>query len=148
MPEEIGIAIVILIFGGWLLIKILQAFGHAIGETLKGISDSLDIRGKARFTKNRDKLSQYMTVILPNQLAVAEQAANALQLSLQRSKAQARWEARRPYWVREEFKSYTLPVQDETYEEMNAEDVHTVLESEYPMPSGARLSGTTNAESV
>jgi restriction system protein len=131
MPEEIGIAIVILIIGGWLLIKILQAFGRAIGETLKGISDSLDIRGKARFIKNRDKLSQYMTVILPDQLVAAEQAANALQRSLQISMAQTRWEARHPHWVREEFKSYTLPVQDETYEEMNAEDVHTILESEY-----------------
>jgi restriction system protein len=131
MPEEIGIALVIIVIVGWLLIKILQAFGRALGETLKVISDGLSAHSNVRFSQSKSRLSQYMTVILPNQLVAAEEAANTVQRSLQISRAQTRWEARRPHWVREEFKSYTLPVQDETYEDMNAEDVHTILESEY-----------------
>jgi Restriction endonuclease len=130
MPEEIGIALVIIVIVGWLLIKILQAFGRAIGETLKGISDSLSANSRVRFTQNKSRLSQFVSVILPNQLEAAGQAVNAVQRNLQRSKEETRWEARRPFWVREEFKSHTLPTQDETYQEMNAADVRVILRSE------------------
>lgn len=130
MPEEIGIALVVIVIAGWLLIKILQAFGRAIGEGFSGISDSISVRSKARFTRNKSKLSQYVSVVLPGQLESAEQAINAVQRSLQKSKEETRWKARRPLWVREEFRSHTLPAQDDTYQEMNAEDVGAILESE------------------
>jgi hypothetical protein len=130
MLEEIGIALVIIVIVGWLLIKILQAFGRAIGETLKGISDSLSAHSKARFIQNRSRLSQYVSVMLPNQLEAAEQAVNAVQRKLQTSKEETRWEARRPLWVREEFRSHALPGQADTYQEMNAEDVGAILQSE------------------
>jgi uncharacterized protein YdbL (DUF1318 family) len=103
MPEEIGIALVIIVIVGWLLIKILQAFGRAIGETLKGISDSLSAHSTARFTQSKSRFSQYVSVILPNQLDAAEQAVSAAQRNLQRSKEGTRWEACRSLWVREEF---------------------------------------------
>jgi hypothetical protein len=93
MPQEIGIALVIIVFVGWLLIKILQAFGRAIGETLKEISDSLSAHSKARFTQGKSRLTQYVSVILPNQLEAAEQAVNAVQRNLQTSKEEAQWEA-------------------------------------------------------
>jgi restriction system protein len=130
MPEEIGIALVIIVIVGWLLIKILQACGRAIGEALNGISDSLSVHSRARFTQNKSRLSQYVSVVLPSQLEAAEQAVNAVQRCLQTSKEETRWEARRPLWVREEFRSHTLPTQDNTYQEMNAEDVGAILQSE------------------
>ena len=130
MPEEIGIALVIIVIVGWLLIKILQAFGRASGETLKGISDSLSAHSKARFTQGKSRLTQYVSVILPNQLEAAEQVVNAVQRNLRTSKEETRWEVRRPLWVREEFRSHTLPTQDDAYQEMNAEDVGVILQSE------------------
>lgn len=130
MPEEIGIALVVIVIVGWLLIKILQAFGRAIGETLKEISDSLSAHSKTRFTQNKSKLSQYVSVVLPGELEAAEQALNAAQRRLQTSREETRWETRRPVWVREEFRSYVLPVQGGTYHEMNTEDVSAILQSE------------------
>lgn len=130
MPEEIGIALVIIVIVGWLLVKILQAFGRAIGETLKGISDSHSVHSKARFTQNKSRLSQYVSVALPGQLEAAEQAVNAVQRRLQTSKEETPWEARRPFWVREEFRSHILPTQSDTYYEMNAEDIGVILQSE------------------
>jgi restriction system protein len=130
MPEEIGIALVIIVIAGWLLIKILQVFGRAVGETLKGISDSLAAHSNARFIRSKTRLSRYVSVISPTQLEAAEQAVNTVQRNLQTSKEQTRWEARRPYWVREEFGSHTLPRQDGAYQEMNAEDVDAILQSE------------------
>jgi restriction system protein len=129
MPEEIGIALVIIVIVGWLLIKILQAFGRAIGETSKEISDGLSARSQARLLERKNKLSQYVSVFLPNQLDSAEQALDSIQRNLQTSKGQTRWDARRPAWVLEEFKSYTLPIQDDTYQEMNVEDVDAILQS-------------------
>src|SRR5258708_3580312 len=130
MPEEIGIALVVIVIVGWLLIKILKVFGRAVGETVRGVSDRLSNHSKARFTQSKSKLSQYVSVILPNQLKTAEEAVNAAQRNLQKSKAETRWEVRRPLWVREEFRSHTLPTQDDTYQEMNAEDVGAILQSE------------------
>lgn len=130
MPEEIGIALVIIVIVGWLFIKILQAFGRVIGETHKGISDSLSVYSKTRFARNKSKLSQYVSVVVPSQLEAAEQAVQAVQRSLQTSKEETRWEARRPLWVREEFRSHTLPAQDDTYQEMNAEDIGAILLTE------------------
>lgn len=83
MPEELGIALVIIVAVGWILIKILQAFGRAIGETLKGLSDARSARNKrisaarladkkANFDKNKHSLSQYLTVTVPDQLDSAE----------------------------------------------------------------------------
>lgn len=129
MPEAIGIALVIIVVVGWLLIKILQAFGRAIGETCREISDNLSSQSKARFLKKRGRLSQYVSVGLPNQLDSAEQTVDSVQRNLQTSKGQTRWDVRRPVWVREEFKSHTLPIQDDTYQEMNAEDVDEILQS-------------------
>ena len=130
MPEEIGIALVIIVIAGWLVIKILQAFGRAIGETLKEISDGFSARSKARFTRNKNKLSQCVSVTLPGQLDAAEQALNTAQRSLQKSKGETRWEARRPPWVREDFRPHTLPPQENSYQEMHADDVNTILKSE------------------
>ena len=78
MPQEIGIALVIIVIVGWLLIKMLQAFGRAIGEASKGVSDSLSARGKARFLETKSKLSRDVWVTLPNQLDSAEDALNSL----------------------------------------------------------------------
>jgi restriction system protein len=130
MPEEIGIALVIIVIIGWVLIKLLQVFGRAIGEVLKGISDSLSVHSKARFIRNKSRLSQYISVFLPDQLEGTERTLATAQKRLQRSKEETRWDVRRPFWVRDEFRSHALPVQRDTCDEMNAEDIRTILQAE------------------
>lgn len=129
MPEELGIALVIIVIVGWLLIKGLEAFVNALEKTSKEVSDNLAAKSRARFVAKRSRLSQYVSVTLPNQLDSAEQVLNSLQNDLQATKRQTRWEVRRPSWVREEFKPHTLPTQDEAYREMNAKDIDVILQS-------------------
>jgi restriction system protein len=127
MPEEIGIAVFVLIVLVWLIAKILQAFGRAISESSKEFSDSLSTRSKARFQKKKSRLSQCVSVVVPNQLDAAEQRLDLVERKLQAIKDQKRWEVRRPFWVRQEFKPFTVSPQDETYQEMIVDDVGAIL---------------------
>src|SRR5579862_5912882 len=112
MPEELGIALIIIVAVGWILIKILQAFGRAIGETFKGISDALSASGKrisdarsarsrASFDKQKLKLSQYLTIRVPNQLNSAEQLIRSLQSHFDDVKQRTKWTVERPSWTQE-----------------------------------------------
>ena len=127
MPEEIGIAIVVLIVLVWLTAKILQVFGRAIGKSYKEFSDSLSARGNAHFLKRKTTFSQFVSVFIPNQLDAAEHELDLVERELQAMKDQKRREARRPLWVRQEFKPFTLSPQDETYREMNVDDIGSIL---------------------
>jgi restriction system protein len=127
MPEEIGIALVVLIVLVWLIAKILQAFGRAIGKSYKEFSDSLSARSNAHFLEKKSRLTHHVSVLVPNQLDAAEQRLDLVERKLQATKDQKRWGARRPIWVRQEFKPFTLSPQDETYREMIVDDVGVIL---------------------
>lgn len=128
MPEEIGIALIIIVFIGWFLIKLFQALGRAFDQTLKTTSDTLTAHSRASFQNKKQKLSRYVTVSVPNQLDSAEQAIDALQSNLQQTKDRTEWKVQRPPWIRKAFTSLTLPTQHENYEQMNVEDVRTILQ--------------------
>lgn len=128
MPEEIGIALVVLFVLVWLTAKILQVFGHAIGKSYKEFSDSLSARGNARFLEKKSRFSQSVSILVPSQLDAAEQVLDLAERRLQAAKDQERREGRRPFWVQQEFKPFTLSPQDETYREMNVDDVGAILQ--------------------
>jgi hypothetical protein len=128
MPEEIGIAIVVIVVVVWLIAKILRAFGRAIGTTHRELSNKLSARSNARFLEEKLRLSQYVSVLVPDQLNVAEQELDLVRGELKKIKAQKRWEVNRPSWVRQEFKTYTLPPQNETYREMLVDDLDAILQ--------------------
>jgi restriction system protein len=129
MPEEIGIALIIIVFAGWLLIKTLQAFGRAIGEACKTFSDNRSAGRRIRLAKKKTRLSQYIAVLIPNQLDAAEEVLESTYRSLSSAKDR-RWEVLRPLWVREDFKHYTFPPQDETYRAMKVDEVRAILQPE------------------
>jgi hypothetical protein len=128
MPEEIGIALVIIVIVGWLLIKTLQAFGRALSEAGKVFSNNRTARRSARFSQKKIRLSQHISLVLPNQLDGAEEVLDSTHRNLQATREQRRWEVRRPLWVRQRFEQYSLPPQDETYRTMKVDDLRVILQ--------------------
>jgi len=128
MPEEIGIAIIVIVVAVWLSAKILRAFGRAIVTTHRELSNKLSARSNARFLEEKSRLSQYVSVLVPDQLNLAEQELDLVQGKLKKLKAQKGWGVHRPSWVRQEFKAYALPPQNETYREMLVDDVSAILQ--------------------
>jgi restriction system protein len=127
MPEEIGIALILFIVLIWLIAKILRAFGRAIGKSYKEFSDSISARSNARFLRKKSRFSQWVSVLVPNQLDAAEQRLDLIERKLQAIKGQKRWGVRRPVWIRQEFKPFILSSQNETHREMNVDDIGAIL---------------------
>jgi restriction system protein len=127
MPEEIGITLIVVVILVWLIAKILQTFGRAVGKSYKELSDGLSARSSAHFLEKKKRLSEYVSVLVPNQLDGAQQGLDLVERKLQVLKDQTRWEVRRPLWVRQEFKPFTLSPQDESYREMNVADIDAIL---------------------
>ncbi len=128
MPEEIGIALVVIVVVVWLIAKLFQALGRAFNETQEKLSDQISARSKARLLEQKNKLSQFVSVVLPNQLNTVEQEIVSAEGRLKEAHAHRKWEARHPFWVRQEFKPCILLPQDETYREMDVDDIRTILQ--------------------
>ncbi|MGA9039913.1 MAG: restriction endonuclease [Terriglobales bacterium] len=127
MPEELAIAVVVLVVVVWLLVKIFQALGSFIGSVEKSLSDSITRRYNKRAFEKRTKLSQHIRVVLPNELEPGEKLLEIVEARLSQIQVTTKWEARRPTWTREEFKQYQLPSKSEVCEEMDADDIHVIL---------------------
>ena len=127
MPEEIAIALIILVAAGWIIVKVVQALARALDNTQKGAIQAISQRNEARYLQKKLRISRHVTFLLPNQLESAAKQIELAEVRLERSKLATQWAARRPSWTREEFKPYEAPPQHETYEEMNADEIQSIL---------------------
>lgn len=128
MPEEIGIAIFVIVALIWLTAKILQALGRTIGKASKDFSGGVSALKSSRSVEKKQTLSAHVSVFVPNQLDQAEQGLDLVQRKLQAIKAQKQAEVLNPFWVREQFKPFTLLPQDDRYREMNVRDISEILQ--------------------
>ena len=68
MPEELAIALVILVAVGWIVVKIFQALGRFVQTTHKTSIEAVARSKSERFVKKKSQLSRYVQVVLPNEL--------------------------------------------------------------------------------
>jgi hypothetical protein len=131
MPEELALVLVAFVLGVWLIVKVFQMLARAVGETQKGAIQAILHHNEARYLRKKSGLSSHVKVLIPNQLDSAEKQLDLAASQLAQAKTSTKWDAHRPMWAREEFKPYSLPPQDERYEEMDADDIQSILQ-----PSG------------
>ncbi len=127
MPEELGIAIVILVVAVWLVVKVFQAVGRALAETQKGLSEGIGKRVNASRVRRKGRLSEYVTVVLPGQLDSAEKELDQAETHLRQVIAAKRSLPQRPSWGRHEFRFFNLLPQDEKYTQMDVDDLRSIL---------------------
>ncbi len=127
MPEELAIALIILVIAVWLLVKIFQGLAGFLGEIQKESSRAILQAKKSRYTGKKTGLARHVRVSVPDQLDPAQRQLDLAEAQLRQSQAETRWHPHRPAWTRAEFKPYSPLVMDESYEEMDAEDIATIL---------------------
>src|SRR5689334_6973853 len=125
MPEEIAIALVVIIGVIWLVVKIFQALGNALSEAQKRSSAARAQNQRSRYLAKKAELSLHVRVLLPKQLYVAEQSLNSTEAQFKHSQVKTNWDVHRPNWTRSDFKPYSLPNKSENCEEMNIEDIQS-----------------------
>jgi restriction system protein len=127
MPEELGIALVILIVVGWLIVKALQALVAFADDRLARRRNARTKKNIRRELEKKGRLSQQVRVVLPDQLDLAERTLELAELELKKSQRAENWTAVRPTWTKKEFTRYPIPSKNENYIEMDAEDVIFIL---------------------
>lgn len=134
MPEELAIAIIVLVVAVWILIKLFQALAEllkapadAMHDAYKGLVDSINERIGRVFAWRKSKLCQRVRVFLPDELERAQQRIDAVVREFQRIQLTTSWVPRRPTWGKFEFAPYALPAKSDSWEEMNVEDIDSIL---------------------
>jgi hypothetical protein len=137
MPEELAIAIVVLVIAGWILVKLFQllaellkALATALRGSCKALSDSVNEKIGQMFTWRKSKLAQHVHVFLPNELERAQHRVDLALSEFQRIQTTTSWVPQRPTWGKWEFARYVLPAKSDPSHEMNVEDIDSILHPE------------------
>jgi len=124
--------LVALVLAVWLIVKVFQMLARGVDETQKGAIQAILRHSEARRLRKKSGLSSHVEVLLPNQLDSAEKQLDLAASRLAQAKT-TEWNAHRPAWTREEFKPYRLPPKDEGNEEMDADDIRSILQPSGPV---------------
>jgi hypothetical protein len=127
MPEELAIALIVLIGGTWLLIVILKAIGSAITETGKSFREATARRQQQRYLNGRVRLSHFVHAVVPDDLSTAQRHLERAQADFCEFQTVSKWVAERPGWTSLEFTPYKSPRKDTTYKLMDINDISSLL---------------------
>lgn len=127
MPEEIGIALVVLIVAGWGVIKIFEALAAETRNARVGWSRIFKKRAQERFENKKRGLAQHVRIMLPNELEEAERDLASLTATFRECRSAALWEPVRPTWTRKSFESCDFVPQSASWEPMNITELESIL---------------------
>ncbi len=68
MPEELAIALVVLVFAGWLIVKLFQGLAAVFNDAHEELSSSITKKAEQRYSRRKNNLTQHIRVVLPNEL--------------------------------------------------------------------------------
>jgi len=140
MPEEVGIALVVLFVAGWLLFKVAEALYGAfksardeLSGTFARMSGAFARKGAQRFANRKSNIAQHVRIILPNELAKAERDLASLDAKLQKCRNETNWIPQRPSWEKKPFLPHSFSSQNAIWTEMNIAEIGTILRPD-PVP--------------
>src|SRR5579864_5679382 len=85
MPEELAIVVVVIIVAIWLVVKVLQGIASATDAARKSYSEAAAKRRQKRYAKGRDRFSQHVRVLIPDELNRFEKKLRAVQIDLEQA---------------------------------------------------------------
>lgn len=125
MPEEIGIALLVLIFVGWVVIKLVQVLAEGLSSAHKELGNTISRRSEQKFSKKKNRLAQHVRSILPNQLEQAVDQLNIVVAEFNEHQRHTAWNPQRPVWTRKNFAPYILLHKNETWHDMDIQGYRT-----------------------
>lgn len=127
MPEELLIAVVILIAAIWLLVKIGQGVVAFLDQVSKSYKEAAATRRRNRYSRTQGSLRPYVRTAIPNELDGFERAYERLSANLEQLRRTTKWTARPPAWTKEKFEVVRLPHKDAGYREMCIDEIDAIL---------------------
>lgn len=127
MPEELLIAVVILIGVVWLVVKICQGIAAFLDQVSKSYSEAAATRRRTRYSKAQDGRRPYVRTAIPNELDGFEKTYERLSADLKQSRRTTKWTARPPAWTNEKFQAVRLPRKDAGCREMCIDEIDAIL---------------------
>jgi restriction system protein len=127
MPEELAIAIVVLVIAIWIIAKIFQALVRGADKANKTLGQAILQSATRHRLRKKARLAPHVRIVIPNQLEGAQRQVVSAEAQFQRIKAATRWNTERPAWTKAVFTPQSLPSPVESYEEMDAEDIPLIL---------------------
>jgi len=128
MPQELAIILVVLIGAIWLLVKIGQAIATFIDAAGKDYDAAAARRKEKRLVKGRERLRQYVHVLIPNELDEFERKFKDRRIEFEQvRKRLTNRVADSPTWRRAEFQPLAPPRKRGGQGEMCIDDIDVIL---------------------
>lgn len=127
MPEELVIALIVLIGAIWLLYKIAQAVQAALDQASKNFNEAASRRKARRIAKMRGRFNHYVHWVIPDELDNFEKRLQVVRSEFEQAQKLTKWVAGPPEWKKEEFRPVTSPHKSSDYSEMKIEDIEDIL---------------------
>lgn len=127
MPEELGIALVVLVIAGWVIVKLIQALVIGVSSAHNGLTRSIEEKARQLILWRKSKLAQHVHAFVPNDIERAQYQVDLAMSEFKRAQASTAWIPRRPTWQKADFAPYVLATQSDAREEMNVEDINRIL---------------------
>jgi restriction system protein len=127
MPEVLVIALIVLVFIGWLLFVAVGAVSDAITGVSIDMRKLLTEQRKKRFQQKKQLLAQRIRVILPNDLPRAERIVSRLQTDFERCRTETIWTSLRPTWEKKPFLRQLFSPQTADWKGMDIADIDFIL---------------------
>lgn len=127
MPEELIIAIALLIGAIWLLVKICQGIAIFVDSASKDLGAGVDKWKKNRYLKKRERLRPFVHTVIPNELDTFQKRLEAKESEVERAQRSTNWVALPPSWRWEKFQPVAPPCQRDSYAQMGTEDIESIL---------------------
>src|SRR5258708_24321330 len=127
MPAELDIILAIVIGAIWLLAKIVQGIAAFLDAASKDYDAAAAKRKQNRYSRGRDRLRQYVRVLMPDELDGFEKKSERVRIEFEQAQRLTEWVALPPGWEKDEFQSLVRPRKDSRYSEMCIDDIEAIL---------------------
>ncbi len=127
MPEELGIALIVLVFIGWVLVSIFSTLSETLTTTVKKLDGFFAQMQAQRFDQRKAMLSERIRVVLPDDLPRAERILNRLQTDFERRRTETIWTPLRPTWEKKPFLRQLFSPQSANWKDMDIAEIDFIL---------------------
>lgn len=127
MPEELGIALIVLLAIGLALFASVRAFLKALSTAREGVNGVLTQQSARRFEKRKSKLAPHVRIVLPKELERAARTVKDLEAKFQTRRTETVWTPARPIWEKKSFPRQLFSPQSASWKEMNIGEIDSIL---------------------
>jgi restriction system protein len=127
MPQEVAIVLLILAGAIWLLVVLFKGILSAIDDSARAFHEAAARRQRDHYSKQREKLKQFVHISIPNELDRFEKEFAVRQVEFMQAQSRTSWMAQPPAWTKKDFQRFALPRKRSSYTPMCTDDIAIIL---------------------